>query len=136
MVKAEVHSPLKSKLCHKFGSLTRMSVASCVFYVSYTAWYITSKLLKLPVGVTFKAWFTEVLRFPFCTVYIKKKKNQDIWARDMIYVSPLNWLIIYFSTYQAFLCISLYCFFGKPLQFTIYILWYFPLKDFCLCNFS
>lgn len=59
IVKAELHSPLKSKLAHKFGSLTfsltRMSVHGSIFSVSYLALYITSKLLKLPVGVTFKA---------------------------------------------------------------------------------
>lgn len=55
IVKTEVHSPLRREWAYKFGCVTRMSVAGSIFYVSYTARYITSKLLKLPVGVTFKA---------------------------------------------------------------------------------
>lgn len=58
MVKAEVHSPLKSKLAHKFGSLTfsltRLSILP--LYFTLAIWLrILSKLSKLTVGVTFNA---------------------------------------------------------------------------------
>lgn len=97
IVKTELHSPLKSKLAHKFDSLTfsltRMSVPGSIFSVSYSALYFTSKLLKLPVRVTFKSRVIEVFLFPFCIIYIRKH-TQDIWAWVMI-LPQIGWSYIF-----------------------------------------
>jgi len=59
MLEAPAPSPLKSSWTHKFSSssnaLKRVPALSSVLYISSSAWYITSKLWKFPVVVTFKA---------------------------------------------------------------------------------
>lgn len=110
MVKAEVHSPLKSKLAHKFGSLTfsltRLSILP--LYFTLAIWLrILSKLSKLTVGVTFNAWFTEVLCFPFCTVYIENNNNNKVLGLryDLCLSSKLADDIYVFYLSGFFLCI-------------------------------
>lgn len=135
-------------MAHKFDfltfSLTRMSVPASIFYVSYTALYITSRLLKLPVGVTFKAWFTEVLCFPFCKVYIENNNNNNK-ALGLRYDLCLSKLAddIYVFYLSGFFCASFVnsddCSFGKWLQFLLYIMVFCWRRSFYLfheCKFS
>lgn len=130
VVKAEVHSHFKSKFTHKFGSfsfsLTWIFVSSSIFFIHYLVWYITSKWLKLSVRVTFKVWFIEVLHFPFCTVYIGKKKHLGL-SHDLCLSSKLAYHIYFLN--QVFLWIlcnfQLLLWKKMAIVFTAYLLWFF-----------